>query len=57
MNVSETVNGFIKQSERVIAITHKPRGPEFKQMAMTTAIGITIIGLIGFFINLVANAL
>ncbi len=57
MNIQETVNGFIKQSERVIAITHKPRAPEFKQMALTTAIGIAIIGLIGFFINLVANAL
>ncbi|MDP2717971.1 MAG: protein translocase SEC61 complex subunit gamma [Candidatus Micrarchaeota archaeon] len=57
MNVPEMVTGFIKQSERVIAITHKPRAPEFKQMALTTAIGITIIGLIGFFINLLANAL
>jgi protein translocase SEC61 complex gamma subunit len=57
MNVQETIHGFIKQSERVLAITHKPRAPEYKQMALTTAIGIAIIGLIGFFINLIANAL
>lgn len=51
MNVAEGFKGFIAQSQRVLAVTHKPRGQEYRQMAITTALGIAIIGTIGFFIN------
>ncbi len=57
MNVVEGVKGFIAQSQRVLAVTHKPRGQEYRQMALTTAIGIAIIGTIGFLINLVSHLL
>ncbi|MBI5226538.1 protein translocase SEC61 complex subunit gamma [Candidatus Micrarchaeota archaeon] len=57
MNVVEGFKGFIAQSQRVLAVTHKPRGQEYRQMAITTALGITIIGLIGFAINFIAHAL
>lgn len=57
MNVQESVQTFLKQAERVLAVTHKPRTPEYKQMALTTAIGIAIIGLIGFFINTLSHFL
>ncbi len=53
MNVVEGLKGFIAQSQRVLAVTHKPRGQEYRQMALTTAIGITIIGTIGFLINVI----
>lgn len=57
MNVVEGFKGFIAQSQRVLAVTHKPRGQEYRQMALTTAIGISIIGTIGFVINLVSHLL
>ncbi len=56
MNVVESVKGFVSQARRVLAVTHKPRRQEYRQMALTTAIGITIIGMIGFIINLMAYA-
>ena len=43
---------FYEQSMRVIAITHKPRPLEYKQMALTTAIGIALVGLVGFLITM-----
>lgn len=57
MNVQESVQTFFKQAERVMAVTHKPRAPEYKQMALTTAIGIAIIGTIGFLINTASHFL
>ncbi|MFH0836325.1 MAG: protein translocase SEC61 complex subunit gamma [Candidatus Micrarchaeota archaeon] len=54
MGIVEIVSGFLTQSQRVIAITHKPRMHEFRQMALTTAIGMVIIGLIGFAITMIA---
>lgn len=54
MNVSEGLKGFLTQSQRVLAVTHKPRGQEYRQMALTTAIGIAIIGTIGFLINVLS---
>ncbi len=55
MNVVEGLKGFIAQAQRVLAVTHKPRGQEYRQMALTTAIGIAIIGTIGFLINLLSH--
>ena len=57
MNIFESVKDFIGQSERVIAITHKPRTFEYKQMALTTGLGIAIIGLIGFAITMAVHFL
>lgn len=57
MNVAEGLKGFWAQSQRVLAVTHKPRGQEYRQMALTTAIGIAIIGTIGFIINLLFHVL
>ena len=55
MNVIQKVTDFAKQSERVLAVTHKPRGLEYRQMAITTAIGIALIGIIGFLINILSH--
>ncbi len=48
------LRSFVEQSQRVIAITHKPRQPEYKQMALTTAIGMALIGIVGFVISMVS---
>ncbi len=57
MNIANALQDFYKQSERVLAVTHKPKSFEYRQMALTTAIGIAFIGIIGFFINVVAHYL
>ncbi|MFA4946205.1 MAG: protein translocase SEC61 complex subunit gamma [Candidatus Micrarchaeia archaeon] len=54
MNIIETLKDFVKQSERVLTITHKPRDFEFRQMALTTGVGMAIVGLVGFAIAMVA---
>ena len=50
MGVKDSLNAFVAQSKRVIAITHKPGPAEYKQMSLTTAIGMAIIGVSGFLI-------
>lgn len=46
------IKNFIKQSERVLNVTHKPGPFEFRQIAYITALGMTIIGGIGFVISM-----
>ena len=56
-NITSGFQGFVEQSKRVISITYKPRDMEFRQMAFTTALGMLLLGLIGFIITLVATTL
>ncbi len=57
MNVKESIDSFVTQSKRVIAITHKPGQAEYRQMSLTTAIGVALIGLAGFAIAMLALVL
>lgn len=43
---------FIKECIRVFKITKKPQAFEFKSVIKITGIGILIIGLIGFIVNI-----
>jgi len=45
---------FVKRSERVIAITHKPKEHEYRQMALTTGIGMALLGFVGVVITMAA---
>lgn len=49
-----SINGFTKQAIRVLQITHKPSNYEFRHIALSTGIGIIIIGLIGLTISMIA---
>lgn len=42
----------MKECIRVFKITKKPQGIEYKAIIKVTAIGIAIIGIIGFLIQL-----
>lgn len=46
------VKNFVKQSERVLNVTHKPGPFEFRQIAYITALGMAVIGGIGFAISM-----
>jgi protein transport protein SEC61 subunit gamma-like protein len=53
----DNLKNFVSQSERVINVTHKPRGEEFRRIAYITAIGMIIIGMTGFIISMAATYL
>ncbi|MBR5504471.1 MAG: protein translocase SEC61 complex subunit gamma [Methanobrevibacter sp.] len=55
MNIKETTNDFIKQSKRVLKVARKPDREEYFNFSKVTAIGIAIIGLIGFIIVLLGQ--
>lgn len=48
---------FTEQSKRVLNVTHKPQDEEFRQMALTTGIGLAVIGIIGFIISMASHYL
>lgn len=46
---------FLRESKRVYQVTRKPTMKEFKLIVKITGIGILVIGLIGFIVNLAAQ--
>ncbi|MDR2967341.1 MAG: protein translocase SEC61 complex subunit gamma [Methanobacteriaceae archaeon] len=53
MNVKESINRFFKQCKRVLRVSKKPDREEYFNFSKVTAIGIGIIGAIGFVIILI----
>lgn len=51
MGVFGKIKSFILQSKRVWHVLKKPSGTEFKTIAKVSAIGILILGAIGFAIG------
>ena len=52
MNLLVKLKSFIIECRRVFKLTKKPSSEEFKVIVKVSAIGIGIIGLIGFLIKL-----
>ena len=57
MNIKETTSDFIKQSKRVLKVARKPDREEYFNFSKVTAIGIAVIGVIGFIIVLFGQLL
>ena len=55
MNVEETFNKFIKDSKRVLKVARKPDLPEYIELAKISALGVVVIGVIGFIIVLLGS--
>ena len=51
MGVFGKIKSFVLQSKRVWHVLKKPSGMEFKTIAKVSAIGILILGAIGFMIG------
>ena len=47
------LKSFIIECRRVLKVTRKPTGTEFKTIVKASALGMAIIGLIGFAIHIV----
>ncbi|WP_458453535.1 protein translocase SEC61 complex subunit gamma [Methanobrevibacter sp.] len=50
MNVQESFDKFIKDSKRVLKVSRKPDGKEYRELAKISALGVVIIGGIGYII-------
>ena len=53
MNVIELVGKFFMDSKRIFRVSRKPTKEEYKRMAIIIGLGIIIIGIIGFVIQLI----
>lgn len=53
----EKTKQFIKECGRVLKVTKKPTGEEFKTIVKVSGLGMAIIGLIGFVIHLLKQLL
>ncbi|WP_458405880.1 protein translocase SEC61 complex subunit gamma [Methanobrevibacter sp.] len=50
MNVQESFDKFIKDSKRVLKVSRKPDATEYRELAKISALGVVIIGGIGYII-------
>jgi protein transport protein SEC61 subunit gamma-like protein len=55
MSYKESTISFLKQCQRVLHVSKKPDRTEYINVAKITGIGIIIIGVIGFIINISAS--
>jgi protein transport protein SEC61 subunit gamma-like protein len=55
MNVQERFDKFVKDSKRVLKVSRKPDKEEYFDFAKITALGILVIGVIGFVIVIIGQ--
>jgi len=53
MSFQESMNRFFKECKRVLKVSKKPNKSEYIDFSKVTALGIAIIGVIGFVIVLI----
>jgi len=53
MGMLQNAKQFISECYRVLRITKKPTSAEFQTIVKVSGLGIAIIGLIGFFLQLI----
>ncbi|MEA4956977.1 Protein translocase subunit SecE [bioreactor metagenome] len=53
MSFQESMNRFFKECKRVLKVSKKPNREEYVNFSKVTAIGILIIGAVGFVIVLI----
>lgn len=53
----DSVKKFLKEGRRVLKVTKKPTGEEFKGIVKISALGMTIIGMVGFIILFIKELL
>ncbi|MBN2112470.1 protein translocase SEC61 complex subunit gamma [Candidatus Woesearchaeota archaeon] len=51
------LKSYLKECWRVLRITKKPSAEEFKVIVKVSGIGMAVIGLIGFLINMMKQLL
>ena len=57
MNFKESTEDFIKQCKRVIKVAKKPDKEEYMDFTKVAALGVVVIGAIGFVIVIIGQLL
>jgi protein transport protein SEC61 subunit gamma-like protein len=57
MKILSSIQSFVLQCSRVWRIMRKPSKEEFRSISKVSAIGLLVIGLIGFLVAIVVNIL
>jgi len=47
------IRAFVRRSIRVLNVSHRPRKEEFWMIAKTVALGMVLIGAVGFAITII----
>jgi protein transport protein SEC61 subunit gamma-like protein len=55
--IRRKIKDFIRECKRVLIVTKKPTKEEFKTIVKVSGLGIIIIGVIGFLIQMVKQLL
>ena len=55
MSLKESLDKFVKDSKRVLKVSRKPDKAEYFDFAKITALGILVIGVIGFVIVIIGQ--
>ena len=53
MQIFSKLGSFILECKRVLRVTKKPSGSEFKTISKVAGLGIIAIGLVGFLISMI----
>lgn len=57
MGYIEKFKGFIRNSKRVLRLSHKPTFTEVRLITRVCLLGVAIIGLVGFVIKIIFTAI
>lgn len=55
MNVQENLDKLWKDCKRVLKVARKPDGSEYLDFSKITALGMVVIGVVGFVIVLISQ--
>jgi protein transport protein SEC61 subunit gamma-like protein len=53
MSIVESIKNFLEDSKRIFVVSKKPTLDEYKRMAIIVALGILVIGFLGYIIYLI----
>jgi protein transport protein SEC61 subunit gamma-like protein len=53
----QTIQTFIEDSKRIFIVSKKPTWEEYQRMALIVALGIAVIGIIGFIVYMIFSSL
>ncbi len=53
LNLKEKLTKFISDARRIFVVSRKPTWDEYKRMALIIAIGIVIIGIVGYIVQFI----
>ncbi|MCX6749261.1 MAG: protein translocase SEC61 complex subunit gamma [Candidatus Pacearchaeota archaeon] len=57
MKLTENLKAFFEKSKRVWLVLKKPSRKEFEMVAKVSAIGVLVLGAIGFLVSIIIKVL